>query len=83
MHISVRHDIVYNFSSGMSKIIFENVENKKKTFFAAHFFKVFRPRPLMPFEKFQPLSYPNMSKWNIYLIFLFQEKYDYFLQYLG
>ena len=34
-------------------------------------------------EKLQPLSYPNMSKWSLYLISLFREKYDYFLQYLG
>ena len=46
MHISVRHDIVYNFSSGVI-----NVENKeKKAFFAALFYKVFRPRPQTPFD---------------------------------
>ena len=46
MHISVRHDIFYNFSSGVI-----NVKNKeKKKFFVAHFYKVFRPRPLTPFD---------------------------------
>ena len=33
--------------------------------------------------KFQPLSYPNMSKWSLYLLSPFREKYGYFLQYLG
>ena len=38
MHISVRHDVIYNFSSGVI-----NVKNKeKKIFFVAHFHKVFR-----------------------------------------
>ena len=29
-------------------------------------------------EKLQPLSYPNMSKWSLYLLSTFREKYDYF-----
>ena len=46
MHISVRHDIFYNFSSGVI-----NVKNKEKNpAFVAHFHKVFRPHPLMPFD---------------------------------
>ena len=46
MHISVRHDIFCNFSSGVI-----NVKNKdKKPFFAAHFHKVLMPRPLTPFD---------------------------------
>ena len=46
MHISVRHNIFYNFSYGVI-----NVENKKKnSFFVVHFHKVFRPRPLMHFD---------------------------------
>ena len=31
----------------------------------------------------QPLSYPNMLKWSLYLLSTFWEKYDYFFQYLG
>ena len=46
MHISVRHDILYNFSSGVI-----DVKNKeKKTFFVTHFLKFFRPGPLTPFH---------------------------------
>ena len=46
MHISVRHDIFYDFSSGII-----NVKNKeKKTIFVAHFHKVFKPRPLTSFD---------------------------------
>ena len=46
MHISVRHDILYNVSS---RVI--NVKNKEKNpFFAAHFLKAFRPGPLTPFD---------------------------------
>ena len=46
MHISVRHGIFYNFSSDAI-----NDENKdKKPVFLAHFHKVFRPRPLTPFD---------------------------------
>ena len=45
IHISVRHDIFYNFSSGV-----KNIENKKKSFFVVHFHKLFRQRPLMPFD---------------------------------
>ena len=43
MDISVRHDIFYNFSSGII-----NVKNKEKNlfFFTAHFRKVFIPCPL-------------------------------------
>ena len=33
-------------------------------------------------DKLQPLSYPNMSKWNLYLLSPFWEKCNYFLQYL-
>ena len=46
MHISVRHDIFYNFSSGV-----KNVENKeKKPFFVGHFHKFLRLHPLTPFD---------------------------------
>ena len=46
MHISVRHDMFYKFSIGVI-----NVENKeKRPIFVAHFRKVFRPRPLRPFD---------------------------------
>ena len=34
-------------------------------------------------EKPQPLGYQNMSKWRLYLLSPFWEKYDYFLHYLG
>ena len=34
-------------------------------------------------EKRQSLSYPNMSKWSLYLLSPFREECDYFLQYLG
>ena len=34
-------------------------------------------------EKRQSLSYPNMSKWSLYLLSSFREECDYFLQYLG
>ena len=34
-------------------------------------------------EKLQQLGLPNVSKSRLYLLFLFREKYDYFLQYLG
>ena len=42
MHISVRHHIFYDFSSGVT-----NVKNKekKKTFVVVHFYKVFKPCP--------------------------------------
>ena len=43
MNISVRHDIFYNFSSGVI-----NGENKGKLFFVAHIHKVFRQSPLTP-----------------------------------
>ena len=57
MHIIVRHDIFYNFSSGVV-----SVKNKeKKSFFVAHFHKVFRPRPLSPFD-----SRPRFcAKWKV------------------
>ena len=46
MLISVGHDIFYNFSSGVI-----NAKHKgKNPFFVAHFHKVFRPRPLIPFD---------------------------------
>ena len=46
MHISIRHDIFYNFSSTVI-----NVENKEKNpFFIAYFHKVFRPCLLTPFD---------------------------------
>ena len=34
-------------------------------------------------ETLQPLSHPNMLKWNLCLPSSFRQKYDYFLQYLG
>ena len=34
-------------------------------------------------KKFQPLSYPNLSKSELYFFSLFREKYYYFLRYLG
>ena len=46
MHISVRHDTFYNFSSGVISV--ENKENNP--FFVTHFHNVFRPRPLTPFD---------------------------------
>ena len=46
MHISVRHDMFYKFPIGVI-----NVENKeKRPVFVAHFRKVFRSRPLPPFD---------------------------------
>ena len=46
MHVSVRHDIFYNFSSGVI-----NVKNKEKNpILVAHFRKVFRPHPLTPLD---------------------------------
>ena len=46
MHISVRHDIFLNFSSGVI-----NVKNKeKKLLFVAHLHEVFKLRFLTPFD---------------------------------
>ena len=46
MHVILRHDIFYNFSSGVI-----NVESQvKNPFFVAHVHKVFRPCPLTPFD---------------------------------
>ena len=46
MHINVRHDIFYNFSSGVI-----NVENKEKTHFLQPIFvRCLVPHPLMPFD---------------------------------
>ena len=57
MHITVTHDIFYNFSSGVI-----NVENKgKKQFFVAHFHKVLRPCPLAFFD----LRVKFCTKWKV------------------
>ena len=56
MYISERHGIFYNFSSSAI-----NVKNKdKEPFFIAHFHKVFRPRPLTPFD----LHFKFCTKWK-------------------
>ena len=46
MYLSVTHCTFYSFSRGVI-----NVENKdKKSYFVAHFHKVFRPHSLTPFN---------------------------------
>ena len=60
MHISLRHNIFYNFSSGVI-----NVENKdKKPFFAAHFHKVLMPHPLTPFDYTSSFA-PNERSYSV------------------
>ena len=60
MHISKRHDIFYNFSSGVI-----NVKNKEKVnFFVAHFHKVFRLHPPTPID-YAPSFAPNGSPYRV------------------
>ena len=61
MYISVTHYTFYNFSRGVI-----NVENKdKKPYFVAHFRKVFRPRPLTPFNLRLKRFAPNERSYRV------------------
>ena len=55
MHINVRHDICYDFSSDIT-----NVKNKERIVSVVHFHKAFRPRSLALFD-LRPLF---CNKWN-------------------
>ena len=62
MHICVRHDTIYDFSSGLINVGYK----EKKPLFVAHFHEVFGSRPLTPYD-FRPKFCAKWKTWYIYV----------------